>query len=142
MLVNVMALLLAAATPTPAETTGGVDLQTVLTLLLGAGGSGALAGLIALYRTWKKGKLEDEETLIARLNSDSKSQGDRADAAEQRLAEAREDHDRVAGELRRQRDEAREDVAWYRSFLIQHGYDLDPIQGRPAHPQQGQHRGQ
>lgn len=137
----ILSYVVLAAEPPAAEPSGGLDLNALVTLLIGGGLAGLLAAIVSGYRSWKRGKLEDEETLIARLNADSKAQGDRADLAEQRLADVRAEADRVANELRAQRDEAREDVAWYRSFLIQQGYQLDPMVGRPW-TRGGQHRGE
>lgn len=89
----------------------------VLALLLGAGGAGGLAGLINVLMAMRKGRLENEETLIRRLNEDSKQQGLRADEAETR-----------ADTLRRQRDTVWEQAAMYRRQLLELGArNVEPL---------------
>ncbi len=66
-----------------------------LTALLGAilalGGGLGLTGIVVAIRQWKRGEIEDDDSIIKRLNADSKSQRTRANAAElERDREARE----------------------------------------------------
>jgi hypothetical protein len=88
----------------------------ILALLLGAGGAGGLAGLVNVYLSFRDKSGAREETLIQRLNSESKKQQERADEAEK-------DSDL----LRQQRDRARELVVQYRGRLIALGEQLPPI---------------
>lgn len=88
----------------------------VLALLLGAGGAGGLAGLVNVFMAMRRGKLENEETLIRRLNDDSRQQGERADAA-QRLADLRT----------RQRNEVWEQAAMFRRQLLAAGIEAAPL---------------
>lgn len=84
----------------------------VIALLLGAGGAGGVAGLVNVLMAWRKGRLESEEHLIARLNADSRQQGERADRAEQEL------------EVWRRRAHATADAAWrLRRMVIDLGGD-------------------
>jgi hypothetical protein len=59
-----------------------------LTALLGAilalGGGTGLVGIVWAVRLWKRGAIEDDNSIIARLNEDSKAQRERANAAEGR----------------------------------------------------------
>ena len=91
-------------------------MNEILAIVLGAGGAGGIAGLINAWVSYRDKTVAREETLIARLNADSKQQGERADRAE---AEA--------DKMRRQRDEGRELVARYRSMLIARGVELPPL---------------
>lgn len=93
-----------------------LTLNQILTLLLGAGGAGGIAGLFNMIRAARRGKLEDEETLIKRLNDDNKNQKERADQAE---AEA--------SKMRRQRNVAWDQAARYRRRLIAMGVDEESL---------------
>jgi len=98
-----------------------MDANTLITLLFGAGGAGALAGVANLVAALRKGRLANEETLIARLNVDSRQQGERADRADTELASARREFESEAATLRRQRDRARDRAAEFRTLLIGEG---------------------
>lgn len=87
----------------------------LLAVLLGAGGAGGLAGLINVYLAARKGKLESDESLIRRLDDDSRRQGQRADEA-QRIADLRT----------RQRNAAWEQAASFRRLLLASGADHVP----------------
>lgn len=50
------------------------DAGTIIGALLGVGGAGGVGMLASLWRANKKGKLEDEGTLIERLNKDNDAQ--------------------------------------------------------------------
>lgn len=81
------------------------SISTVLAILLGAGGAGGIGSLVAVFRSMRKGKLEDEETLIKRLDSSNKEHSKRADEAEAEAARYRSDRDKAleyAARLRRQ----------------------------------------
>lgn len=91
-------------------------MNEVLALLLGAGGAGGLAGLVNAYISFRDKNSTREETLIQRLNTESKKQQERADEAE-----------RESDLLRQQRDKARELVAFYRGKLISLGEEVPPL---------------
>ena len=95
-----------------------MSLETILPLLLGAGGTGAVAGAVQLFQGLRKGKLENEATLLARLNAESVRQQQKADTAE---AEA----DR----MRRARDTAIELAVRYRTRVIEAGGRVDDLPG-------------
>ncbi len=104
-----------------------MDLTNLIGPLLGAGGAGGLAGLISVISQLKKGRLANEETLIARLNLDSRQQGERAERAESELARLRTKFDDDSDLLRRQRDRARDRAAQLRTMLIELGaQDVPP----------------
>lgn len=44
----------------------------VLALLLGAGGTGGIGLFVTMVRNYKKGKIEDDGTMIDRLNAEAK----------------------------------------------------------------------
>lgn len=105
-----------------------MDLTNLIGPLLGAGGAGGLAGLISVFSQLKKGRLANEETLIARLNLDSRQQGERAEKAESELARARAKFDDESDLLRKQRDRARDRAAQFRTRLIELGVqDVPPL---------------
>lgn len=60
----------------------GNDLGTILGVLLGVGGTGGLGAIFALWRSHKKGKIEDEGTMIERLDKDNQSQHEQRKRAE------------------------------------------------------------
>lgn len=93
-----------------------MSLDVLLPLLLGAGGTGAIAGLANVFQQWRKGKLESEQSLMERLNAQTRRQEDRANAAE---------HD--VDEMRRQRDRGLELAVRYRGRLIEVGARLDDM---------------
>lgn len=96
-----------------------MNVDQVLTLLLGAGGAGGLAGIYNVWRTSKKGKLEDEETLIKRLDKDNKDKDSSIDRLE-----------KDQSKLRAQRNKVWDQAARYRRALIAHGVDdsqLEPL---------------
>lgn len=83
--------------------------EALFALLLGSGGTGALAGIWTIIQANRKGKLEKEETLIRRLDASS-----RADRAAKDAAEA------DAAKYRRQRIKAQDQAAYFRRLLITH----------------------
>jgi len=85
-------------------------LNIVLVALFGAGAGGAVSGVISLIRTIRQGRVDNEETLIKRLDADNKRQSDRAEEAE-----------REAREYRRERDDALDEAARLRRILIENG---------------------
>jgi|SRR5882757_741602 len=95
------------------------NLEFVLVALFGAGGAGAFSGILSLVRILRQGKIESEETLIKRLDTNNAKQSERADAAETRADAADKDSDRY----RKQRDIARERVARLRRVLIDNGIE-------------------
>lgn len=95
-----------------------MNLETLLPLLLGAGGTGFIAGAVKLFEGLKKGRIENEATLLARLNAESVRQATRADAAE---AET--------DKMRRSRDRALEIAMRYRARVIEVGARVDDLPG-------------
>lgn len=95
-----------------------MTLETLLPLLLGAGGTGFIAGAVQLVQGWRKGRIENEATLLARLNAETVRQSTRADAAE---AEA--------DAMRRSRDRAIELAVRYRTRVIECGARVDDLPG-------------
>lgn len=95
-----------------------MNLETLLPLLLGAGGTGAIAGAVQLVQGLRKGRLENEATLLARLTAETVRQGARADAAET-----------DADKLRRTRDRALEVAVRYRTRVIECGGRVDDLPG-------------
>lgn len=99
-----------------------MDLNTLLTLLLGAGGAGAIGSLVSVVRTLRKGKLDDEETLIKRLDASNKDQVEQRKAAEKRA----DDAEAEAARYRVTRDKALEYAARLRRQLIDAGHEPIP----------------
>lgn len=93
-----------------------MNLDVLLPMLLGAGGTGAIAGIANVVMQWRKGKLENEASLMSRLNEQTKRQEERADAAE-----------RDVDLMRRQRDRGLELAVRYRSRLIEVGAMIDDL---------------
>lgn len=89
----------------------------ILALLLGAGGAGFFAGLVNVYLAVRKGRIENEETLLRRLDEDSRRQGKRADEAIA-LADLRT----------RQRNRVWEQAAMFRRQLLAAGIDAPPLE--------------
>jgi hypothetical protein len=91
--------------------------ESILNLLLGAGGGGGIAGIYSIVRAKARGKLDDEETLIKRLNDDNKDKDQQIDRMEKR-----------DGRLRRQREIAWAQAARFRRRLIALGEDDDALE--------------
>jgi hypothetical protein len=89
----------------------------IFAALFGAGGTGALAGAWNIIQSFRKGKLENEETLIRRLDEDNKRQARLADEA---LSEA--------SRYRRQRNKAQDQAARFRRKLISLGADDNELE--------------
>lgn len=67
-----------------------MDVQTLLGIIFGVGGVGAVTVLVTSYRRLKTGKINDEESIIKRLHRELQRQESRADVAElERDAEAK-----------------------------------------------------
>jgi|GEM_PF-5894120 len=96
----------------------------LLVALFGAGGAGAVSGIIALIRLIRQGKVENEETLIKRLDADNKRHAERANNAEERADRA----EREAEEYRRARDRAQDNAAILRRALIESGIPLPKLE--------------
>lgn len=60
------------------------NLTALLGAILALGGGTGLIGIVWALRLWKRGAIEDDNSIITRLNEDSKAQRDRANAAEAR----------------------------------------------------------
>lgn len=91
-----------------------VDINTLVVLLFGAGGAGAIAGVVNVIKTVRSGKIENEETLIRRLDADNKKQQEQREAAERRAEEAEAE----AEGYRKQRNKAEEALARLRWHYI------------------------
>lgn len=91
-----------------------LDLNTLVTLIFGAGATGAIGGIISVVKTLRGGKIENEETLIRRLDTDNKNQQRRAEAAE----EAQREAEKEADEYRKERNRAREQLARIRWYVM------------------------
>jgi TolA-binding protein len=102
-----------------------LDLNFLVTLLFGAGGAGAVAGVTSVVKTLRSGKIENEETLIRRLDADNQKQQKRAEDAERRADQA----EKEAEEYRIQRNQAQEQLARVRWFAIQNGLELPKFGG-------------
>jgi hypothetical protein len=94
-----------------------LDLNFLVTLLFGAGGAGAIAGITNVVKTLRSGKIENEETLIRRMDTDNKKQQARAEEAEKRCDEAEAE----AEAYRKERNAAQEYVALLRRTMIENG---------------------
>jgi dsDNA-specific endonuclease/ATPase MutS2 len=92
-----------------------IDINTLVVLLFGAGGAGAIAGVVNVIKTLRSGKIENEETLIRRLDADNRKQQELREAAEKRADEA----EKEAEVYRKQRNKAREHVAQLRWHIIE-----------------------
>lgn len=57
-------------------------LTALLSAILALGGGLGLTGIVVAIRQWKRGEIEDDDSIIKRLNADSKSQRARAVSAE------------------------------------------------------------
>lgn len=91
-----------------------MNLDALFAALLGAGGATAIGSAISGFRLLRKGKLDDEETLIKRLDASNKEQSERAREAEKRADNEADE----ATKLRRERDQALEYAARLRRQLI------------------------
>lgn len=86
-----------------------MNLDVVFAVLFGAGGSGAIAGAWSIISSVRKGKLEKEDTLIDRLEKNSRAE-----------RESREEAEADAAKYRRQRIRAQDQAARFRRMLITH----------------------
>lgn len=91
-------------------------MNQILLALLSTGGAAFLTALIMGIKSLREGRIAGEESLIKRLNEDAKQAHD--DAEIQRMRAIRAESERE--DMRRQRDEANEKVAKYRTVLILH----------------------
>lgn len=94
-----------------------VNMETLILLLLGSGGTGALALIGRGIKAWKDGKAESEEQLVTRLHAEDKRSRERATIAERRADEAEA---RVEKEMEARRM-AQEHVAVLRAILLTNG---------------------
>lgn len=90
------------------------DINALISLLFIAGGGGAVAGILNVIKTVRSGKIQNEETLIRRLDIDNKKQQQLREAAEARADEA----EKEAEEYRKQRNGAREQLARIRYYVM------------------------
>lgn len=70
-----------------------MDLQTLLGVIFGVGGVGAITVLVTSYRRLKTGKISDEESIIKRLHRElTRVEELKAEAERERDAEVRQKH--------------------------------------------------
>lgn len=94
-----------------------LDINALVILIFGAGAGGVAAGILNVIKAVRGGKIENEETLIRRMDADNKNQQELRKEAERRAEEA----EKEAEEYRRQRNQAQEELARLRWFVIQNG---------------------
>jgi hypothetical protein len=99
------------------------NLNALLVLLFGAGGAGMASGIISVVRSLRKGKLEDEDTIIKRLDSANRENNEARQRAEKRADEAEEETARY----RKKRDRALEYAARLRVILINNQIEPPPV---------------
>lgn len=85
----------------------------LVSLILGTGMSTAVAGVIRYRDRNQKRKIESEDTLLSRYESENRRAKLRADEAEEE-----------AEKYRQQRDIAHEDAARFKRMLIENGIPL------------------
>ena len=91
-----------------------MDLNLLVTLIFGAGGAGAIAGVLNVIKTLRSGKIENEETLIKRLDADNQKQQSLREEADARAEKASKE----AEDYRKQRNAAQEELARLRWHYI------------------------
>lgn len=109
-----------------------MDITAILTLVLGAGGTGFITVLINAAQNKRKGKLESEDTLIARMNAQSAKDTARAEAAEARADKA----DTEAERWRAQYFEWQERSNYYIAYMRGKGIQIPrwpPDEGGDLH---------
>lgn len=104
----------------------GIDLNVLVTLIFGAGAGGVVAGVINVVKTLRSGKIENEETLIRRLDIDNKKQQQRAEDAEAHADQAVKE----AEEYRKQRNDALEELSLLRFYVMETYGDQPPRFGK------------
>jgi len=90
-----------------------MNVDTLLAVILGSGGTGVVGFLIQFYAKRRQGKLESEETLIARINKQSAADTARVLAAEARADKAEEE----TATWRKQYFDSEERAAYYRAYI-------------------------
>jgi hypothetical protein len=91
-----------------------MNIQTIITLILGAGGGGTFLGVLLKWKDAnRRAKVEDEDTMVRRLEAENKRALLRADEAE-----ANEDR------MRRERDAALDKVSRLRRRIIDLGGEV------------------
>jgi hypothetical protein len=91
-----------------------MDPQAILTLVLGAGGTGFVGLVWRMFQDRKKGKLESEDTLISRMNAQSAKDTARAEAAEKKADQA----DTRVDEMVSKMTDLRMQMAFYMAFIV------------------------
>jgi hypothetical protein len=92
-----------------------MTIQTLTTLLLGGGGGTAIFGLLLKWKDAnRKARVEDEDTMVKRLEAENRRALQRADEAEQ-------DADRY----RKERNTALEKASELRRHVIELGGEVD-----------------
>lgn len=83
-----------------------MTIETVITLILGAGGGGTILGVLLKWKDAnRKARVEDEDTMVRRLEAENKRALTRADEAEAESDRYRRERDVAldkASSLRRQ----------------------------------------
>lgn len=88
------------------------NLTALLGAILALGGGTGLVGIVWAVRLWKRGAIEDDNSIITRLNEDSKAQRERANTAE---------HENLV--VIRERNQIMEQAIRYRLQLIAAGVE-------------------
>src|SRR5215217_1049436 len=94
-----------------------MDVQTVLGLILGTGGTTVITLIVRGVLTVRRGKVESEETLLRRIDKQSAADSVRVASAETRA-------DRADEEAERQRErfyKEQERASYYRAYMVQMG---------------------
>jgi hypothetical protein len=97
--------------------------DSLLPLLLGVGGTGAIAGILNVVVTNRNGKNANTESLIARLSNDAKTQGDRADKAEMELSTYRRQAQAELSHTQLRLEKARDRAVTFRRQLVALGVE-------------------
>lgn len=97
-----------------------MNLSLVLGVIFGGGFATLIATVAKIFDSRRKGKIENEDSVITRLEAENTRAKLRADAAETRADEAEEETSRYRKRAMKSEDLA----AVYRRTLLQHGIPL------------------
>jgi len=59
-----------------------IDINSLFGAIFGVGGAGALTVIVTLIRKWKRGSIDDDESIITRQQREIKRLNERAESAE------------------------------------------------------------
>lgn len=97
-----------------------MDITGVLYLLLGSGGTGAIFAGVTAYRTWKAGKLQDEDHII-------KQYADTIKNIRQELLDEKQnsrEKDEMIESLRKRVWTTEDQIAWWRRKAMEYNSEL------------------